>query len=86
MPVPESSGEPVTGNPGRAVRAESAVTADDNDLGFGADFAGFEVTVGGPSGFRPKFWALLRRELRPRLRNLSASQMSGQRCILLTSS
>jgi hypothetical protein len=58
----------VSGNPGKAVPGGvgSAVTAADNDLGLGAGFAGFEVTVGGPSFLRPKFWALLRTALRPR--------------------
>jgi hypothetical protein len=54
--VPESLG--YSGKAGPAGTG-SSVTAADNDPGFGAPFADFEVTVGGPRRFRPKlFWTL----------------------------
>jgi hypothetical protein len=59
-----NSGPAAPFRPGTEV--ESAVTAADNDLSFGAGFGGFEVTVGGLSLFKPRPWILLRTALKPR--------------------
>jgi hypothetical protein len=74
-----NSGPAVPFRPGTG--AESAVIAADN--GFGAGFGGFEVTVGGPSLFKPGPWILLRiaLKLRPSCSAMAFAEWVGRSAV-----
>jgi hypothetical protein len=63
-----------------------SVTAADNDLSAGS--AGFTVTAGGPSFFKPKCCALARTELRPRPSStaMAPAEWVGYRALSLSTS